>query len=367
MMTTTTPLLILDAHQDIAWNAQTYGRDFLTSAHRKRQSEAGTEIVGRNGIATCGLPEALLGRVGVIFATIYAAPDWAKLDQSERGYTTPAEAHRVGMAQMDYYHRLADTTDRLTLIRSQGDLTSVLDSWADGVPMADHKVGLVLLMEGADPIREPKAFEEWYERGLRLCAPAWSETRYSGGTSRNGRGPGPLTDLGRDLLEVMAAFNAVLDVSHMAEKAYLESMDAYGGTIIASHSNPRHFRDTDRHLSDAMIRRLVERGGVIGVVPYNAFLKNTYTPGEAKHLTPVSRLVDVIDYICQIAGSAQHVGIGSDLDGGFGAGQIPDGLDTLADLQVLIPMLRDRGYAEADVQAITSGNFLRILRQTLPR
>src|SRR5690606_9455364 len=121
--------------------------------------------------------------------------------------------------------------------------------------MAQHRQGLVLLMENADPILEPRQFEEWYERGVRIVGPAWEGTRYCGGTGQ----PGGLTAVGRELLEVMASFNAILDLSHMAEQSFLESLDLYEGILIASHSNPRRFRNTDRHLSDTMIRRLAER------------------------------------------------------------------------------------------------------------
>src|SRR5690606_8922892 len=104
-------------------------------------------------------------------------------------------------------------------------------------------------MEGADTILEPKQVEEWYERGVRAVGLAWMATRYSAGTGA----PGKLSSLGRALLEVMASFNMILDLSHMAEDAYLEAVDHYPGVLIASHSNPRKFVNTDRHLSDAMI------------------------------------------------------------------------------------------------------------------
>jgi membrane dipeptidase len=363
----TDPNIIIDAHQDIAYNAENFGRDFMLSAHRKRQLEEGTNIVSRNGTATSGFPDALLGRVGIIFNTIYAMPEWAKLDNEEAGYQTPAEAHRMGMSQMDYYYWLADRSQRIVLVKTQADLTNVLDSWADGVEIDKHKIGFVTLIEGADPIREPKAFEEWYERGVRICGLAWSETRYSGGTTMRGRGAGPLTALGRELLEVMQSFNAILDLSHSSEEAFYESLDRYEGTVIASHSNPRKFRNSDRHLSDDMIRRLVERDGVMGVVPYNAFLKNDYTRSESKTLTPISIMLDAIDHICQIAGSARHVGIGTDFDGGFGSENIPAEIDTVSDLQIIPNLLLQRGYSAEDVQLILSGNFLRALRATLPR
>ncbi len=135
-------------------------------------------------------------------------------------------------------------------MRTQAELDAVIETWQPGKEIADHRQGIVLLMENADPISEPKQFEEWYERGLRIVGPAWQASRYCGGTGQ----PGPLTDLGRDLLEVMAGFNAILDLSHMAEESFLEAVDRYEGIVIASHSNPRRFRDSDRHLSDEMIR-----------------------------------------------------------------------------------------------------------------
>ncbi len=164
----------------------------------------------------------------------------------------------------------------------------------------------------------------------------------------------------------MESFNAILDLSHMAEEAYLEAIDRYSGPLIASHSNPRKFCATDRHLSDDMIRRLAERGGVMGIVPANFFLQNNWVMGDNKIRTPLDRVISVIDYVCQLTGSAQHVGIGSDFDGGFGAEAIPAELDTSTDLLSIQPRLAQRGYSPEDIKAILGGNFLRILNSSLP-
>ncbi len=77
-------------------------------------------------------------------------------------------------------------------------------------------------------------------------------------------------------------------------------------------------------------------------------------------------LVDHIDHICHVTGSARHVGIGSDLDGAFGREQTAADLATIADLARIPALLRARGYAEDDIAAIASGNFLRFLREALP-
>ena len=75
----------------------------------------------------------------------------------------------------------------------------MLATWEEDTDIRDHQLGLVILMENADPIIEPKQFEEWYERGVRLVGPAWRASRYCGGTGQ----PGPLTDLGHELLEIV--------------------------------------------------------------------------------------------------------------------------------------------------------------------
>ncbi len=353
-------MIILDAHQDIAYNALCFGRDYRRSALKTRLSETDPRWPG----ATLGLPESLAGRVALVFATLFVAPkdaeNWSP-PWPEPVYATPGEAYDEAMRQMDYYNRLADESPRVSLVRSAADLDEVLATWDSGKNITDRRQGLVILMEGADPILEPRQFEEWYERGVRVVGPAWNHTRYSGGTGA----PGGLTRLGRELLEVMAGFGAMLDVSHMAEVAFFEALDLYDGVVIASHSNPRKFRDTDRHLSDGMIRLLAERDGVMGTVLYNRFLSPTWTKGDAKSEVTLHTVADVIDYVCQLTGSAAHVGIGSDFDGGFGYQSIPHELDTTADLLLLGDVLRGRGYAEADIEAIFSGNMLRKLRQIL--
>jgi membrane dipeptidase len=357
-------MIVIDAHEDIAYNVLCYGRDYRQPALGTRRLEAGSAMLQQRGNAVLGLPDALLGRVGLAFATLFVAPYDGKDDQpwSSLSYKTPREAYQLAAQQMDYYHRLADEDERVRLVKTQADLDAVLATWAEGTEIGDHKQGLILLMENADPILEPKQFEEWYERGVRIVGPAWGETRYCGGTNA----PGPLTAPGHELLDVMASLNAILDLSHMAEEAYLQAIERYEGVIIASHSNPRRFCNSDRHLSDLMIRQLAQRDGVMGIVLYNRFLSNDWTKGDPKSDVPLSVAVDAIDYVCQLTGSAAHVTIGSDFDGGFGVESIPDGLDTEADLWNFGAALRARGYTEPDIEAILSGNMLRKLRQSLP-
>jgi membrane dipeptidase len=352
-------MILLDAHQDIAYNHLKYGRDYRRSALITRRAEPADR-----DHATLGLPEAIAGRVAVVCATLFVAPPesgWVPVGR-ERTYNTPLEAYSAALEQLDYYERITDESpDKLRLIRTQADLDAVLATWADGVDIRKRQQGLIVLMEGADPIIEPRQFEEWHGRGVRVVGTAWEATRYSGGTGY----PGGLTKLGFELLDVMASFKAVLDLSHMAEQAALESLDRYEGPIIASHSNPRKFRDTDRHLPDLTIRRLAERDGVMGVVLFNRFLDEHWARGSRKEAVTMQRVIEIIDHVCQLTGSAQHIGLGTDWDGGFGAQHIPAEFDTIADLYKVTEALRERGFSEPDIDAIASGNMLRVLRRSL--
>ncbi|MEQ8678023.1 MAG: membrane dipeptidase [Aggregatilineales bacterium] len=355
-------MIIIDAHQDIAYNALCFNRDYTRSALKKRQLEYGTPVPPKAGIATCGLPEALVGRIALIFSTLFVAPRTRQSAPWDNVmYATPQEAYKLARTQLDYYERLAEN-DKITLIKTQTDLDAVLQTWEADTSLKSRVQGLVLLMENADPIVEPAQLEEWYELGLRIVGPAWQASRYCGGTGQ----PGNLTTLGHDLLETMSDFNMILDLSHMAEEAYFEALNIYEGPIIASHSNPRKFVDTDRHLSDEIIRSLAERDGVMGIVLYNRFLDQTWTPTDKKDGITVDRIVAAIDHVCQVTGSALHVGIGTDFDGGFGTEAIPYELDTVADLYQIGDALSRFGYAEEDIVSVMGGNMLRKLREGLP-
>jgi membrane dipeptidase len=360
------PQIILDAHLDIAGSYVADGRDFRHSTWITQQREG--KFWGHPyddiGVASVGLPDMLLGRVGLTFASLWVAPHGTPTIPPSLTYQTPREAYQAALRQWDYYQRLADTDPRIMLVRTQGELAAVLESWEEGKDFNEHRLGIVLQMEGADPIIEPRQLEEWVERGVRIVAPAWRATRYSAGTGLAGR----LTPLGRELLEVMAGFKLALDVSHLAEEAFYEALDIYAGpAIIATHSNPRRFVPTDRQLSDDMIRRLAERDGVMGVVLYNTFLKEGWYPGrDRKGDVGLKQVLAAIDHICQVTGSARHVGLGTDWDGGFGWESIPLPFDSHVDLWKMGDYLAKHGYAAEDIRNILCGNFLRSLAGVLP-
>lgn len=232
--------IIVDAHLDIAWNKVALGREFTLSALAKRTEEGPNSAHGE-GSAIVGLPDLVRGNVRMVFATIYVAK--ARPDRTGWGktYSTPEQAYEQAMEQVEYY-RMLSRDSRIRLIETRSDLDNVLQSDA-GV------VGLVLLMEGADPIMTPEQTAEWFRAGIRVVGPAWRETRYSGGTMA----PGGLTDLGRELMPRLKLSGMILDTSHMSEESFFQALELFDGNVIASHSNCRALVNTDRQLSDEMI------------------------------------------------------------------------------------------------------------------
>ena len=178
-----------------------------------------------------------------------------------------------------------------------------------------------------------------------------------------------MTVEGFALLEAMDGYGLALDLSHMDEQAVLQALDFYPGTILATHANAAALlkgAETNRHLRDHVIAGIVERGGVIGVIPYNAFLLVGWQTSDGRDSVNLERVAAQIDHICQIAGDADHVGLGSDFDGGFGWQSVPGEIDTVADLQKLVPLLGDWGYTPDQIARIMGENWQRILNSFLP-
>ena len=266
-------MYLIDAHEDLAYNALNFGRDYLRAAAeiREREQRVKSPALEHNGQTLLGWPDFQQARAAVIFSTLYASPERYRMgDWNRLFYRTAAEAHDLYRAQVDVYHRWADEhPDKFAIIRTKADLAGVVSPWEN--KEGEHPVGLVILMEGAEGVRDVGELERWWALCVRLIGPAWSGTRFCGGTGE----PGPLTDEGFELLDAMAEWGFVLDLSHMDEQSALQALDRYPGRIIASHANALALlkgSEANRHLTDRVIHGLLERGGVIGVVAYNRFL-----------------------------------------------------------------------------------------------
>jgi len=327
------PPSLFDAHLDLAYNA-VCGRDVTRPAREQSADE--------QGIPSVGLPDLRDGNVRRICATIYCEPNLG----SGRGYTNADEAFAMADAQLDWYHARFAT----------GDMTLV----TDGLFPEPIGIGAILLLEGADPIRTPADVEYFFGRGVRAVGLAWKRTRYAGGTGA----PGPLTPAGVELVHELDRFGIVHDASHLAEESFWQLLDLSAGPVMASHSNCRAIVPTDRQLSDDMARAIARRGGVIGINFFDRFL---LSPGD--HGKRRANLADVVRHVrhfCDLIGDTSHVGLGTDMDGGFGRDNIPQEIETSADLPRVATALSETGFSDACVRRIMGGNWAEYFEKHLP-
>jgi membrane dipeptidase len=164
----------------------------------------------------------------------------------------------------------------------------------------------------------------------------------------------------------MERLGIILDATHLCDDAFWDAMDLFHGHVWASHNNCRALVDHNRQFSDEMIRTLVGRGAVIGGALDAWMMAPGWVRGKSDPINMdcnLEKVIDHLDHICQLAGNARHVGLGTDLDGGFGKEQCPYDLETIADLQKMEVLLSKRGYGPEDVANILHGNWLRFLRE----
>jgi membrane dipeptidase len=380
---------IIDSHEDLAYNALNFQRDYLKSADEIRQAEKDGPVPQTNGQTLLGWSEYQRGQVAMIFGTLFLAPRrYATGAWETQAYSDAHQAFTLYERQISYYRRLTDEhPDQFRLVLTRKDLREVITPWEkapahlprpvpptnesepgeqEPPPTVTHPVGIVLLLEGAEGIRSPEDMEHWWERGVRLAGPVWAGTRFCGGTME----PGDFSREGYALLDIMGSLGYTLDISHMNEASALQALDRYAGPIIASHANARsRIKDSEgeRQLTDLTIRRLIERDGIIGVIPYNRFLLRGWKDTDNRQEVTLRTLISHIDHICQLAGDARHVGIGTDFDGGFGWPAVPYEINTIADLQKLAPLLEEYGYSQTSIAGILGENWRSHLERTLPQ
>ncbi|MBX2852527.1 MAG: membrane dipeptidase [Phycisphaeraceae bacterium] len=365
---------LFDAHLDMALNALDHERDQTLSVSALREREAGGVVDGR-GIATVSVDELKQGGCGVVLSTVIArSKPWVKATREnihDFNWPDPSMAYGVAMGQLAYY-RLLQTRGQLRILESAGSLKRHLAEW--GSSPGTTPVGLVLTMEGADPIVEPEQLRDWHAVGLRtLMLAHFGKSHYAHGTpapeSRQGEAhdtDGPLTDRGRALLPIMHELGMPLDLTHTADQSFAEAADLFEGRIYSSHTACRAIAAMPRNHTDAQLKQIIERDGVIGLPLFNHFLNAAYEEDSPKEMVTYAYVADHIDHICQLAGSAKHVGIGSDADGGFGKEHMPAELDTHRDIVKLAEVLSQRGYSDDDIVAVMRGNWINFFSETLP-
>lgn len=273
----------------------------------------------------------------------------------------------------------AASAGRLRLIRTAADLRAACAVDAPGI-------GALIGMEGADPLADAEELREFCDLGVRLVIPAWDDNHFSGTVFGGGGG---LSDEGRKLILLAEELRVMVDVSHASDAAFDEIVGLTRRPFVASHSNCRAVSASPRNLTDAQIRTLADRGGVMGLNFAPDFLDANYLaawndlmapmkdmdPAERqKYRTEVGPRVAAIPLpgLDAIVRQARHavdiggeacVGLGGDLDG---IGAMPTGLTGAQDYPRVAEALSAGGFTERQVELICYGNMLRVFGEILP-
>lgn len=355
-------MLLFDAHLDLSMNALEWNRDLTRPLEEVRRREKGKKDKVDRGVGVCTLPEMRRGEIGLCIATQIGR--YVEEGNPLPGWYSPEIAWAQTQGQLAWYRAMEDAGEMKQLF-TKSDLQRHLNLWLTN-PGPKTPIGFVLSLEGADSIVNLSYLEKAFALGLRAIEPAhYGPGRYSPGTGAEGG----LTPAGRELVKEMDRIGIALDVTHLTDDAFWESLEIYTGPVWASHNNCRALVPHQRQYSDEQLRELIRRDAVIGaafdawmMVP--GWIRGKTTPQDTGVM--ISHAADHIDHICQLAGNARHCGIGSDLDGGYGTEQTPLDLQSIADLQSLAGILASRGYSAADVAGIMHGNWIRKLDQALP-
>ena len=369
--------LFLDAHLDLAYLA-VKGRNMLGALDVQ---------AGPSPPAAVTLGSLAEGGVRVALATIFT--EAVPLDRAS-GKLSPEQypagdfdrAGVVGRAQMEVYLTWRDMEavrlDLRELLRSDAGVGEIRGGMGVSELQAPSLAAILarsrnaaplhigILIENADPIRSPEELPWWVERGVVAIGMAWARPgRYAAGNATPAEADGGLTDLGRELVRAMDHSRIVHDVSHLSDRSMEALFEATDRPVMASHSNCRALLNdpaNQRHLRDESIREIVRRGGVIGLnlcrnfIPPQPYAKTDPRP-------TIDQAVAHVEHICEIAGHRRAVGLGSDMDGGFGANDLPEGIERPMDLRRLTDALERRGWSEQEVDGFAHGNFARFLAE----
>ncbi len=350
---------IVDAHLDLSMNAMEWNRDLRQSIAEIREREKGMTDKADRGNGVVNFEELRKGNIGLVVATQIAR--YVAANNPLPGWNSPEQAWAQTQGQRAWYKEM-ESCGELTPITNLKSLEKHVEKWETDTSQ-NKSIGYILSLEGADSMVTVEYLEKAYWYGLRALGPAhYGPGRYAMGTDATGG----LRPKGKELLKEMERLNIILDATHLSDDSFWEALDNFNGHVWASHHNCRTLVDHNRQLSDDMIKELINRGAVIGGVLDAWMMVPNWIRGKSNSVElncNLNKLMDHYDHICQLAGNANHIGIGSDLDGAYGKEQSPYDIETIADLQNMETLLSKRGYTEDDIKKVMHGNWLRFLRK----
>jgi membrane dipeptidase len=332
------------------------------------------------------LDKARAGNLGAEFFSLWVEPE------SNQGHFA---RHTLDLIDC-VYEQAARHPDRMVMAFSVAEIERA---------HREHKLAALLGIEGGHSIEnDVHLLRDFYRLGVRYMTLSWSNTNEWADSSGDINNPkiehhNGLTEGGKQIVLEMNRLGMLVDISHVADKTFYDTIAVTKAPIIASHSSARALTNHPRNMTDDMLRAIAKNGGVVQVNFYSGFIDETYRKADqaqtkdrdaaikayndqlkaagktvtyldkdrverewAAKITrpPLSSLIDHIDHIAKVAG-IDHVGIGSDFDGVSGA--TPQGIDSAADLPKITQALLDRGYSADDIRKVLGENLLRVFRE----
>jgi membrane dipeptidase len=355
--------LLVDGHNDLAW-ALRERVGLHVSAVDLRQPMDGLDT---------DIPRLRAGGVGGQFWSVWVP---ASLPESR--------ALPMALEQLDLVHRLTGAyPDTFATATSANDVERAF---------AAGRIASLIGLEGGSMIASSlPVLRHFHARGVRyMTLTHWRTTRWADAATDAPR-HGGLTRFGVEVVREMNRLGMMVDLSHVAPSTMVAALDASEAPVIFSHSGARAVADHPRNVPDDVLRRVPANGGVVMAVFLSQFVspavaeqhrradlvEEAYAadhPGVSddelrevrrrwlsEHPGPVATLVQVadhIDHLCRVSGP-QHVGIGSDFDGGE---SLPDGLEDVSRFPALLAELLRRGHSDDEVRGIAGRNILRVMR-----
>jgi membrane dipeptidase len=333
------------------------------------------------------LEAAKQGHLGAEFFSIWVEPELYKDHYAKRTLELIDSV----------YEQAAKHSDQMRMAYSAADIIAA---------HREHKLAALMGIEGGHSIENSiPLLRDYYRLGVRYMTLTWMNSLEWADSSGDYTDPSiphtkeGLTEFGKDVVYEMNRLGMMVDISHVADKTFYRTLVISRAPVIASHSAARALCDAPRNMTDDMLRAVAVNGGVVQVNYYSGFISQAYrdasnaqqpavdkaiadlkakdaaegkqvTYGDLENLQrsyadkiprpPLSALIDQIDHIAKVAG-IDHVGLGSDFDGV--SGQLPQGIDSAADLPKITAALMARGYSANDCDKILGGNLLRVFRE----
>jgi membrane dipeptidase len=332
------------------------------------------------------LDKAKTGNLNAEFFSIWVEP------QTNQGHFV---RHTLDLID-SVYEQAARHPDRMMMAFSTEDIERA---------HKQKKLAALMGIEGGHSIENDiHVLRDFYRLGVRYMTLSWSNTNEWADSSGDVNDPkiehhNGLTDGGKHIVLEMNRLGMLVDISHVSDKTFFDTMAVTKAPVIASHSSARALTNHPRNMTDDMLRAVTKNGGVVQVNFYNAFIDEDYRKAaEAQSKdreaavkalddqmkaagktptyldndrierewaakiprAPFKSLIDHIDHIAKVAG-VDHVGLGSDFDGVSGA--TPLGIDSAADLPKITQGLLERGYSPEDIRKILGGNLMRVFRE----